>query len=257
METSMKMRYEETVAKRVLEMAIPGAVMEFRCEQPYMEYDFNLRYSNGEVAAVEATASRDPVRTQISKEVFEKNGGSEIKAICCKKNWCITPVGTDIKKLRKNIDKYLAALEAAGIEGFTDDDCKRTNPPKEVTAIYRDLHVFSARSFPTSGAAVIRIATVTGGGQLYQIGPTSAVEREIEPNKDKLGKATTKERHLVVHVDMSNDLQWIGMTSSEPPNEIPDLPTQITHLWQIAQTGKDKFVVWRATSTEPWHTVEF
>jgi hypothetical protein len=252
----MSDKHPENVAKRVLEMAIPGARMVFRPEQSHGEYDFYLRYPNGDVAAVEVTSSRDQASTKKYKDIFEKNGGFEIKAVCCKKNWCITPSGPDINRIRKDVDKYLAALEAAGIDRFSEPDYTKSNTPKEVTAIYRDLNVVSGQSFPTSGASVIRMSAVFGGGAIGQTSPTSAAEREIGPNKDKLGKATTKERHLVVYVDMSNDQQWIGMTSSEPPNRIPNLPTEITHLWQIAQTEKNQFVVWRATSTEPWHTVE-
>jgi hypothetical protein len=250
------MDHAEEVAKLILEAAIPGAEMKFRVEQAHMEYDFDLRYPNGEEAAVEVTSSRDQTTTRTHKEIFERGSGAEIKAVCCKKNWCIRPSVGIKKDFREHVDKYLYALEVAGIDGFTEDDCRKSNAPKEITAIYRDLNVIDARSSPTSGAAVIRMFSVFGGGQLYQTSSTSAAAREIEPNKDKLGKATTKERHLVVYVDKTNDQQWIAMTSSEPPNEIPNLPTNITHLWQIAETGENQFVVWRATSTEPWQTVE-
>jgi len=246
-------KHPENVAKRVLEMAVPGARMESRLEQPCGEYDFDLYYLNGEVAAVEVTSSRDPASTKTHKGIFEKNGGSEIKAVLCKKNWCITPSAMP-KNFRKDVDKYLAAVEAAEIDGFWEPDCRKSNTPKEVSALYRDLNVFSARSTPTSGAAVIRIGDVLGGVAVGQASPTRAAEREIGPNKDKLGKATTKERHLVVYVDQLNGSPWIGMTSSEPPNEFPNLPTEITHLWLIAQI-RDRYVVWLGTSTQPWHVV--
>jgi hypothetical protein len=244
-------KHPENVAKKVLEMAIPGASMDFRAEQSHGEYDFDLRYPNGEVAAVEVTSSRDQASTKICKKIFERNGGSEIEAVCCKKNWWITPSAMP-KNFRKDVDKYLAALEDAGIDSFFEPDCLKNNTPKEVFAIYRDLNVFSARSVPTSGAAVIRISAVLGGGAVGQASPTRAAEREIGPNKDKLGKATTKERHLVVYVDQLNGSPWIGMTSSEPPNGFPNLPTEITHLWLIAQI-RDRYVVWLGTSTQPWH----
>jgi hypothetical protein len=127
METSMKMRNEETVAKRVLEMVIPGARMVFLPVQSHGEYDFELHYLNGEVAAVEVTSSRDQAKTQFLKEVFEKNGGASIQAVNCKKTWYITPSRTNINKIRKDADKYLAALEAARIESFSELDCGRSN----------------------------------------------------------------------------------------------------------------------------------
>jgi hypothetical protein len=246
-------KHPENVAKRVLETAIPGSRMEFHLEQSHGEYDFDLHYPNGEVAAVEVTSSRDQASTKKYKEIFEKNGGSEIKAVYCKKNWSITPSAIN-KNIRKDVDKYLAALEDAGIDSFFEPDCLKSNTPKEVSAIYRDLNVFSAQSFPTSGAAVIRIGAVLGGAAVGQASPTRAAEREISPNKDKLGKATAKERHLVVYVDQLNGAPWMGMTNFEPPNEFPNLPTEITHLWLIAQI-RDRYVVWLGTSTQPWHVV--
>jgi hypothetical protein len=251
------MRYEEKVAKRVLEMAVPGARMVFRSEQSHGEYDFDLQYPNGEVAAVEVTSSRDHARTQISKEVFEKNGGSRIQAVSCKKTWFISPaLNANIKKVRRQADKYLANLETAGIERFDWLDCSRSNCPIEISVICRDLNLISASSISTTGAAEIRMMGTLGGGAVGQVSATRAAEREIGPNKDKLGKATTRERHLVVYVDQLNGQPWIAMTSWAPPNEAPNLPIEITHLWLIAQTGINQFVVWRATSTEPWHTVD-
>jgi hypothetical protein len=254
----MTMRHEEAVAKRVLEMAFPGAQMLFRPEQEqsHGEYDFNLRYRNGELAAVEVTSSRDPATTQLHKEVFEKNGGSIIQAVKCKKNWCIHIGAPDLRKLRRDVDKYLADLESAGIEKFEWNDYIRSDCPKEITAICHDLSLISARSFPADGAVEIRVSCNLGPLALGNWLPTMAAEREIGPNKDKLGRATTRERHLVVYVDKSNARDWLAMTSSAPPNKIPEVPTEITHLWQIAQTSKDQFAVWRATSTEPWQTVD-
>jgi len=248
----------EAVAKRVLEMAIPGARMVFRPEQSHGEYDYDLHYPNGEVAAVEVTSSRNQALTQIHSEIFgKKRGGSGISAIRCTKTWYIFPaVDADIKTTRQNADEYLADLEAAGVESFDLSDCWRNGSPECVLKICRDLRLTRGDVIRSSGVPQIRIGGVVSGGAVGPTSATEAGEKEAEANREKLGRASTKERHLVVYVDQQHGQPFTALTSFDPPAKLPKLPAEITHMWLVTEMGKDQFVVWRGSSTEQWHKVD-
>jgi hypothetical protein len=251
---AMKIRHSEKVAKCVLEMAFPGAHMEFRCKQSDKEYDFDLHYPDGEIAAVEVTSSRDQTITQISKEVFARHGGAEIPANQCRKTWLIQlERDANIKFIRKYADCYLAELEAAGIEGFELQDCLQRNCPEQIARIHKDLKLIYASSLLTSASPIIKLLSVDGPARAYiSTSATDAAEREIEPNKEKLGRATTKERHLVVYIDLTTGEAWSAMTRFPPPPVVPTLPAEVTHLWLIAQTDTDQFVVWDGSLSMQW-----
>ena len=114
------MNYSEAVAKRVLEAILPGATLVYRSAQANGEYDFDLRYSDGTVAAVEVTAAVDQTLTETIAAVrSKKKGGSIIKATVCKKSWLIFPAkGASINTIRTAADGYLANLEHEGIDSF-------------------------------------------------------------------------------------------------------------------------------------------
>jgi hypothetical protein len=57
------MDHAETVAKRVLEVILPG-LMEFQPLQSHGESDFVLRYHSGTIAAVEVTSSVDQIQAE-------------------------------------------------------------------------------------------------------------------------------------------------------------------------------------------------
>lgn len=247
------MDHAEKIAKIALEAALPGANLEFRPDQSHMEYDFDLRYPNGSVAAVEVTSSRNQVVTQTNAEIFNKQrGGTGIKAVRCKKSWLIFPSpNAHIKDIRKGADKYLAELEAAGLEEI---DCFRTRGfPECVQKICVDLKLISGAVFSSEPAPGITLSGVGGSGAVGPTCATKAGEKEAEANKEKLGKAVTEERHLVVYVDQMNDLPYVALTSFEPPSVLPNLPKEITHIWLVTEYEKaDQFVVWYGSKTESW-----
>ena len=248
------MDHAEKVAKLILEASIPGAAMTFRCKQSNKEYDFNLRYPNGDVAAVEATSSRDQIQTQTNAEVYKKKkGGPVIDAVKCKKSWIIfLSTNPQVKQIRKDADKYLAELEAAGLESFS---CYRdsSNPLECVRNIIDGLKLTSGKVISSTEApAKIYMVGSGGAGAFNATDATKAGEKEAEANKEKLGKAGTNERHLVVYIDLMS-LPHIALTDCDPPLVLPNLPDEITHIWLVTEYEKaDRFVVWYGSRNETW-----
>jgi hypothetical protein len=251
------MDHAEKVAKIILEAALPGAVMTFRPVQSNMEHDFDLRYPNGEVAAVEVTSSRNQILTQTNAEIFnKKKGGTVIKAVKCKKSWYIFPSpGAQINEIRKNVDKYLAELEAAELGEF--DFLRMHLSPKCSQDICNDLNLTMGIALASTEAQPeIHIAGVGGGGALDATTAIYAGQKEANSNKEKLGKAGTNERHLVVYIDQMNGLAWTALTEFEPPSALPNLPDEITHIWLATEYGKtDQFAIWYGSKTESWRRI--
>ncbi len=265
------MRKTEEIAKRVVEAVLPGTEMKPNLTQSHGECDFNLHYTDGSVAAVEVTESADRFQKAISAEIRnKKKGGSILEAKKCKSSWMIFPMkNAQIPKIREHVDEYLSRLERAGREHFHFLDafdsrlCRLTGVvvfpmPQCVENICYDLNIMSG-SVISSRQEVPRIflAHPVGGGAVGPSVAIEATEREAckRDNTRKLGAAATKERHLVVYVDVMNGLPWVTLTDFEPPSTLPKLAAEITHIWLIGYSGtsKDEFVLWRASTQEPWH----
>jgi hypothetical protein len=91
-----------------------------------------------------------------------------------------------------------------------------------------------------------------GAGAFNATDATKAGEKEAEANKEKLGKAGTNERHLVVYIDLMS-LPHIALTDCDPPLVLPNLPDEITHIWLVTEYEKaDRFVVWYGSRNETW-----
>src|SRR6185312_988813 len=251
------MNYAEAVTKRVLEAALQGTVLDYRPTQSHGEYDFDLRYSDGTLAAVEATAAIDECLTRtIARIRSKKAGGSVISAVTCKKSWRIFPVsGACIRTIRANADEQLAKLEHEGIDRFFAVSGRSPS----VNEVCCKLQIFGSGVISSEGDASIKIAYHSGGGA---VGPSTAIktgetEAWKEDNREKLGRAKTAERHLVVYIGADNGLPWNAITSFEPPSTLPRIPEEITNLWLIGPGGtQDQFTVWSASTTDVWSSTK-
>jgi hypothetical protein len=221
-------------------------------------HDFDLRYPDGRISGVEVTASVDRVRQETHAAILDaRRGGCAIKRRLSNKHWYITPlVGTRIDKIRDKGkgDEYLAAIEAAGLESFhypiADDP--------SVERICTELGVVSGIVFPWKEPGYITIALPGGGGAIGPILVIDAVRREVfkDDNRAKLAAANTTERHLAVYIDLGNYRPWCALVDREPPAVLPKLPLEITDVWAFSETRSDgQYVVWRASSTTPWHSL--
>lgn len=269
------MKYPERIAKCVVEACMPGSKMEYRSQQPHGEHDFDLHYADGTSAAVEVTESADQLQKLISAKIrSKKEGGWVVEARTCKRSWMIFPMrGAIIGKIRKEVDARLSVLEQEGIDHFNSLEAfnSRLNReagiekflpspvPRCVEDICYDLLIQSGSATPVGTPPKISIQHPVYGGAVGSSVAIDAAEQEAnkEDNRRKLGAANTPERHLVVYVDVTNGLPWASLTDFEPTLALPKIPQEITHIWLIGHSGeadKNEFVVWRGSTTEPWHS---
>jgi hypothetical protein len=249
------MNYSEAVSKRVLESILPGATLNYRLSQSHGEYDFDLHYSDGAIAAVEVTAAMDETLMRTVGAIRGKRaGGSAIRAVACKKSWVIFAAkGGSISRIRKDADAYLADLEREGIDKFF---CVSSS--ESVRKVCCHLQITGGGVISSEGNPTIHIGGPMGGGA---VGPRLAIEageRETSKpdNRRKLGAAQAAARYLVVYIDGSSGLAWTALTSFVPPAILPKLPAEITNLWLIGPgENKNEFVVWRAGTKETWQSM--
>jgi hypothetical protein len=251
------MNYAEVVTKRVLEAAFQDAVLNYRPAQSHGEYDFDLRYSDGTIAAVEATAAIDEVLASTIGAIRNPRcGGSTIAATKCKKTWVLFPIrGANIRRIRADADDHLAKLESEGIDSLFCTSA-RSGSVQEVCS---KLQITGGGVISSEGSASIHIALPGGGGA---VGPSVAInvaetEAWKHDNRAKLGKANASERHLVVYIGPDNGLPWIAITEFMPPATLPRIPDEITNLWLIGQgESPDHFTVWTGSTNETWHSMK-
>ena len=65
----------ERLAKTVIEHVIPGSKMEFHLEQAHGNYDFDLVYPDGRLAAVEVTAAKNELMEGTTAAILDKRKG--------------------------------------------------------------------------------------------------------------------------------------------------------------------------------------
>ena len=107
------------------------------------------------------------------------------------------------------------------------------------------------RSYEEAGIYLIYISRP--GGNFSRIGTSVAIkaglaEASKADNRKKLISSGAENRHLAVHIDISNSHAWTSLHDFDPPEEAPELPPEITDLWLFAETPTpDQCTVWHAT----------
>ncbi len=245
------MDYAERMAKFILEATLPGTTLGYRVSQSNGEHDFYLTYPDGAVAAVEVTASIE--RRYIEAAFAVRNpsrGGSIISTVRCKNSWIVFfSMGARINSVRGKIDQFLSELEQAEIDEF---HCVKGGP-YAVQNVRVGLNIVWARTIdlgepPKILMNIAAIAGAVGAQAAVAAGEAEASKPDIQ---QKLGKAGTTERHLVVYI---GSRQGSALTAFDPPNTIPSLPEEITDLWLFTNGSQaNEFFVWRARRGEPWH----
>jgi hypothetical protein len=184
--------------------------------------------------------------------IIDKDKGScSIPSRLCKHSWYIHLLpDTRINPLRKNADRYLAAIENAGIEKFWGPADDRPS----VESIYQDLGVMSGSVASWIKPGNILMSLPGSGGAVGVSTVFEAAEREAfkADNRKKLGAAGVSERHLAVYVYVTT-LAWVPLSDFEPISVIPNLPPEITDMWMFSESSRhSEYVFWRASSTVPW-----
>jgi hypothetical protein len=252
------MNHSESVAQVVIEAVIAGSRMVYHADQSQGGHDFDLHYDDSRVAAVEVTTSVDVAGKETHAAIVSsRKGGPRIKAGLCKRPWRIWPgTGANINRIRKDIDRYLAVIESAGIERFFSPSDRHKH--ESIDNIYRDLQVYSGGVIEGEAPGYILIALpiegdFTGGSLVHDAVTLEAVKPD---NRRKLAVAGTPERHLFVFVDVLNHRVWTSLVDSLPPREQVALPREITDVWAVGQAwSSDQYVVWRASAGSAWYSL--
>ncbi len=252
--TTVCRNHAEQIAKILLERIFLGSRMIYRQEQSHGEWDFDLQYREGEVAAVEVTTSHNDSITQTSAQIYDrKKGGARIPANQCKSSWAIRPIlGANVNKIRKSADGFLRNLECQGISRFSLTEWRVPCLPNGLEQERHKLGLEFGLVIAAQGRPEIQILGVISGRTIDPSTAIDAAMAEIAENIQKLGRATCKDRHLVVVVDSRNGGPWIAMVDFAPPQEKPKLPREITHIWLVAQMSDDQFIIWSGGSEQPW-----
>jgi len=258
------MREDEANAKYLLEYLLPGSNLVYKGSQSKGEHDFDLVHSDGGGGIVEVTSIPDTALQETWYQVLnKKRGGPRIAAQLCNRPWYVVfPPGTRVDRIRRSIDKHLAAIESAGIESFNG----LTDIDPSVRKIHDELGVTWGCALPDW----IKCRGVFMGlpGPFGRPCPDSAIgAAEIEAwkpdNRRKLGAHTRGERHLVVYAPVTA-LAAYALWDFEPPRVVANLPPEISDIWiigdrRVARDTDDDYVTWRSSATAPWQklTVSF
>jgi len=246
-------RWEEALAKHLLEHFLPGSRLVYQWPQNNGEHDFDLLHSDGRESVVEVTSALHMALQETWRQILhKKKSGPAVKTRLCKKSWHITfSSDTWIDRIRSGVDEYLAAVESAGIERFD----ARTDVDPSVRRILHDLGVTWGCTLPDW----ISPARVFMGlpGPSERVRADSAIQAaEFEAwkldNRKKLGAHMGGERHLAVYAPVTGVASF-ALWMFEPPPTVANLHPEISDIWIFGDRfDTDEYVVWRSSSTVPW-----
>lgn len=246
------MKHSEQVAKYVIETIYEGAHAEFRRQQSNGECDINLTYSDGATAAVEVTSS-----TIQELELMLRKIGDEgcMAATACRNSWMVDVLpSARIKFVIEKVDRYLAAIEAEGLNQFFAEHDKTS---QSVSQILADLQINEGRILELPRPARIWVTCPSESGSMVDprdLQHAVEVEANKKDNKRKLAASQSAERHLFVYVDQLNCGPWQAMINHCIPERPPALPVECTHVWAVAEVP-DRIVVWLAHPPNGWKSL--
>lgn len=246
----------EKIAKRVIETLLTNVTMRFRCEQSHRECDFYLIYPNGIEVPVEVTCSTRGEIKATRKEIREK--GTFVPTQKCCQDWMILPaIDAEINKLRKNVDSYLAKIEAAGLEKFSLLD---VDDSLAVRQIFEDLKIVAGNvtKWKEPGQIGIDLPGLSEAIKLDAREVEKAVKNEArkQDNINNLNDPSKPERHLFVYIDYDNYPAWYAINEADPPNSVPELPLDKMFVWAAALTrDPTTCTVWKASTVDSWENL--
>jgi hypothetical protein len=244
------LKRSERIAVHVLESIHKGARADFVQDQSAGQYDIDLTYCNGDKAAVEVTSSTIEESHRTLANIAKRNGC--LAASLCRNSWLVYPLPrARIKAVVENVDRYLSAIEAEGIDEFYGGSGRVAS---SVSRILQDLNIIEGSVLAAPPPARIWIGGPSDGrGSIVKAEDLQqAVDAEANKhNKHKLAKSQRAQRHLFVYVDQINWEAWQAMFSRCIPEQSAILPAEITHVWAVAEVP-DGIVVWFAESSKEW-----
>ncbi len=247
------MRADEALVALLLEALHDGAQMRHNAAQSNGEWDFDLVLANGEIEPVEVTVSTDRERQQIYAAILSDHG-SFIDRRVCQYDWYVTPhQNANIRRIRKEVDRYLAEVEHAGVTDFFDG---WASSKEAVRRICMELRIEAGTRCDWKPPGRIGLGLPGNGGTLSGDIVVEHVEREAskEDNRKKLGRSQATRRHLAVVLGDLNGVGKASMLGGFFPEQPAALPPEITAAWLITRLhgSVPEYLVWRNVAGEPW-----
>ena len=237
------MNHDEKMARRVVRAVIPEFDLTFNKDQSTSVADFSIVGSGEEIGALEVTRFTDSAGEEI-RSILRKNWF--VERTLCESDWLIhLDDNARIRKVNEHVDRYLRQIEEAGLDVFFGPVHAKYEP---VLRIWNDLRVEAGRKTQWKNPGIGIMAPSSGGWA-----DSESIWREVRSevyksdNRNKLTQSNGSNRHLFVVIDGLQGPAYSSMTFCEPPQEIPDLPPEITHLWLAAEEGALVYV-WLADS---------
>ena len=248
----------EKLAKAAIEHVIPGSKMEFHLEQAHGNYDFDLVYPDGRLAAVEVTAAKNELMEGTTAAILdERKGGPFVPRHKCHNDWMVCPIlGANINRIRDKVDEYLAEIEAEGRSHFFAYVDFNESPA--VRRILEDLQI-EIGDVTEWRKPSFNISLPGQGAKRNPKEVNVAVLREAQKqdNRRKLQKAVHPEKHLFVCIDWRLYSPWYAINEGKPSSLPMQLPEGIDIVWAVARTrSSGVYTIWRAKRDHPWEVLE-
>jgi hypothetical protein len=252
------MNHAEALSKRLFEAMARGSQMVYREDQSRSIHDFDWLLSDGGIAAVEVTTATDSSAESMYATLLKSNGeGAIVRDTGCRCGWYIHPTsGATVKRIRGEVGKHLAVLEAAGIEHFHGPTDAVGN--STIQTLYRELGVSGGDvvSWDEPGIVVIGFPSTVGAVGASMACSAAMAEASKTDNRLKLGAAGTARRHLAVYVSPMKFPARTALVHLEPPALTPDLPAEITDIWVFTEgEAATQCSVWTASQSSAWRNV--
>ena len=246
----------EVLAKAVIEHVIRGSTMKFHLEQAHGNYDFDLLYPDGRLAAVEVTAAKDEhIEGTVAAVLDERKGGPFVPRHHCRNDWIVHPtLEARINNIRRQIDSYLAEVETEGRSHFFAYVDFYESPA--VRRLLEDLQIEAGdvTKWKTPGIC-ITLPGQGAGPNPREVDDAVLREAQKQDNRRKLQEAEYPEKHLFVCIDFRFYAPWYAINKGKPSGLPMRLPKEIDIVWAVAGTS-GLYAVWRAKRDQPWNVLE-
>ncbi len=248
----------EVLAKAVIEHVIPGSRMKFHLEQAHGNYDFDLLYPDGRLAAVEVTAAKDErIEGTVAAILNKRKGGSFVPRHHCRNDWIVHPtLEARINSIRRHIDSYLAEVEAEGKNCFSAYRDLPESPAARRLVEDLQIEVGNVFKWKTPGIGIL----LPGQGTVSnprEVDRAVLQEAQKQDNHRKLWETGYPEKHLFVCIDSRFYAPWYAINKGKPSGLPMLLPKEVDIVWASASTrSSGLYALWRAERDRPWNVLE-
>lgn len=237
------MNHDERLAQRIVQAAMPELQLDFILDQSKSVADFSIEKSGIECGLLEVTRFTDQIREQLRKEIRK---AWFIERKHCESDWIIyLSRRARVKQVREHADQYLREIEKDCMDEFSSLIHSRY---ESLRRIWDDLSIEAGKVKKWKRPG-IGMTDIGSGGTARPETVWASVKQEVckDDNRSKLNSACFENRHLFIVIDGFQGPAYVSIRNCEPPNDVPELPAEITHLWVAAEEGCLVYV-WRADS---------